>query len=109
MTGSTGEGGAGVAVGVATLAGAVGDALLSTLVVDGTVIVTAGAAGDVMVTWAGWADDGTSVMRGRAGSLAVASSAIAGFSLCSSSFFSSSVAMSFRTRLAVCLVSDESL
>lgn len=48
-------------------------------------------------------------MRVRAGSLAVASSAIAGFSLCSSSFFSSSVAMSFRTRLAVCLVSDESL
>ena len=110
VTGSTGEGGAGVAVGVAALAGAMG-ALISTLVVDGIVCVTGGAAGgaDVMVTWVGRADGGTSVMRGCAGSLVIASSTIVGFSPCSSSFFSSSVAMSFRTRLAVCLVSDESL
>jgi len=54
VTGS-GEGGAGVAVRVAMFAGAVEDALISTLVVDGIAIVTGGAAGGagVMVTWAG--------------------------------------------------------
>ena len=93
------------------VAGAAGGALTSTVVANGLAIVTGGAAGvaDVTVTWVGCADGGTSVMCGRGGSLAVVSSAVAGFCPCSSSFFSSRVAMSFRTSPAVCLVSDESL
>ena len=94
-----------------TVAGIETDARNSALVDSGTVNLAGGGvvgAADVMVTWAVDADGGTSVMCGRAGSEAVVvCSATAGFSPCSSSFLSSSIAIRSRTRLMVCLESDE--
>lgn len=94
-----------------TVAGIETDARNSALVDSGTVNLAGGGvvgAADVMVTWAVDVDEGTSVMCGRAGSEAVVvCSATAGFSPCSSSFLSSSIAIRSRTRLMVCLESDE--
>jgi hypothetical protein len=93
-----------------TVAGVEAGAFNSTLVADGTVILTGGGVADaaVVAVIRAVGADGTSVMRGRVGSEAVvASSATADFSPCSSSFLSSNVAIRFRIRLTVCLASDE--
>lgn len=91
---------------------AVDVAPISTFVVSGTDMVMGGGgtgAADVMVIWAVDAVGGTSVICGRpcGVGLDVADgfSGADGLSPCSSSFFSSSVAISIFTRLTVCLVS----
>ena len=103
---SIGEGGAGTAIG-GTVDGPATGVLIATEAANGTATVTGGGideAADVMVTWAGGAKGGTSVICGRAGSEAVAAS---GFSPCSSSFLSSNVAIKFRISLTVCLASED--
>ncbi len=100
----------GTAIG-GTVVGIETDARSSVLVASGTVNLAGGGvvgAADGMVTWAVGAGGGTSVMCGRAGSEAVVvCSATAGFSPCSSSFLFSNIAIRSRTRLMVCLESDE--
>lgn len=93
--------------------GDAGDAVpISKFVASGTDMVTGGGVtgvADVMATWAVGAVGGTNVICGRAGGVgtdvADGSSGEDGLTPCSSSFFSSSAAISFLTRVTVCLVS----